>query len=266
MRILVFMSDNRRLDENHDTAQYNSLTAYINKAYCNTHGYDFVYIRPYYKDPGANTLYIFKDSLGKLRHASWAKLLAAQYCNTLAYDYIVYIDSDCIFKKFNVSLESIITDPVHKDVNIIYASSLPWHKLPCAGFFIVKVNDETKRFIEAWYNYNLPTYDSVEWKNTIKMAKQYHSYDWAPDKHWEQDALWCMIANNQMIPYTYIDENTFRENDAQFLRHICHIDSHMRQPYFKTIVDRLVHTHGSYESVMKTIRKNELDTSAWDHS
>jgi hypothetical protein len=261
MRILVFMSDNRKLNKDPETTQYHSLVAYINKAYCNVHGYDFLYIRPYYKYPEENNLYVCRDRIGNLRHVSWAKLLVAQHCNTLGYDYIVYIDSDCIFKNFNISLESIINDTAHHGVNIIYASNLPWHKLPCAGFFIVKVNDETKRFIENWYNYTLPVYDSVKWKNTIQMSNKYCSYNWVPDKHWEQDALWCMIANNEMIPYSYINENTFEENTTQFLRHICHVFSNQRQPYFQKIVDTLLPKHGSFESIIETIHTIELDTS-----
>lgn len=262
MRILVYMSDNRQLVTDFNKAEYNSLAAYINKVYCNLHGYDFVYVRPYYKDPCEKTLYVCKDANGALRHASWAKLLVAQHLmeKYQEYDYVVYIDSDCIFKKFDVTLESIITDPMHKDVNIIYAASLPWHKLPCAGFFIVKVNEYTRKFMESWYNYQLPSYNSIEWKNTLVMAKKYDPYDWIPNKHWEQDALWCMIANNVMIPYTCMNENTFQENNDQFLRHICHVYSNIRQPYFKQFVNKLTDVHGSYESITQTIQAVDLDT------
>lgn len=267
MKVLVFMSDNRPLDANIQTAQYNSLVAYINKAYCDAHGYDFVYVRTYYKDPHANTLLVCKDSTGAMRHASWAKLLAAQHCyNTRDYDYIVYIDSDCIFKDFSKSLESVVTDPKYSGVDIIFASNLPWHKLPCAGFFIVKVTEESKRFIKGWYNYKMPLYESTEWKNTLAMSNQYCSYVWKPDTHWEQDALWCMIANNSAIPYAYLEENSFYENNTQFLRHICHIDTHIRHPYFKVLVEKLTETHGSYNSIVHTIRAIELDTSSWDRS
>jgi len=265
MKILVFMSDNRPIDSNIHTANYNSLVAYINKAYCNKHGYDFVYIQPYYKNPELLTLDVCKDSNGKFRHASWAKLLATQHCyNTMSYDYVVYIDSDCIFKNFDISLESVITNPIYKDINIIYASNLPWHQLPCAGFFIMKVNNETKKFIESWYNYNLPLYESIEWKNTVAMATKYCAYDWKPDTHWEQDALWCMIANSTVPSFKYIDENSFQENDTQFLRHICHVDLHNRYSYFKQLTEKLVSIHGSYESIISTIHTINLDTSTWD--
>jgi hypothetical protein len=265
MKFLVFMSDNRSIDSNIQTAQYNSLVAYINKAYCNAHSYDFVYIRPFYKNPESESLNVCKDSDGKFRHASWAKLLATQHChNTMSYDYMVYIDSDCIFKNFEVSLESVVTNPLYENINIIFASNLPWHKLPCAGFFIVKVNDEIKHFIEYWYTYKLPAYDSFEWKNTLTMAKKHNSYDWHPDTHWEQDTLWCMIANNTSIPYKLLEEISFQENNTQFLRHICHIESSTRQPYFRTFVEKLISTHGPYESIIPTIHTIDLDTSVWD--
>jgi hypothetical protein len=264
MNILVFMSDNRILDKEVNSAQYNSLTAYINKAYCNKHGYDFMYIHPYFISPDAHTVHVCKDKSGNWRHASWAKLLAAQYCfNMKKYDYVVYIDSDCIFKDFSVSLESVIMDPIYANVNIIYALSLPWHKLPCAGFFIVKVNEETKSFFESWYNYEMPTYHSVEWGNTLTMAKKYISYDWNPGTHWEQDALWCMIANGSSIPYMYIDEMSLLEDNTQFLRHVCSVHAHERLPYFRSVVDTLVTTHGAYKSILETINVLDFDTSVY---
>ena len=46
-RILVFMSDNRKLHGSLAGADYNSLVAAINYEYCKKHGYDFIYYRPY---------------------------------------------------------------------------------------------------------------------------------------------------------------------------------------------------------------------------
>ena len=50
MHILVFMSDNRKLDKNIRSAEYNSLAAAINYEYCKKYNYDFIYYRPYLND------------------------------------------------------------------------------------------------------------------------------------------------------------------------------------------------------------------------
>lgn len=43
----------------------------------------------------------------QLRHSSWSKLIMILE-KIKDYEYIVYIDSDCIFKNFEISLEDII--------------------------------------------------------------------------------------------------------------------------------------------------------------
>jgi hypothetical protein len=45
--------------------------------------------------------------------------------------------------------------------------------LPCAGFFVFRVNDFTRKFLKEWYEFKLP-------ERNI-------------DLYWEQDALWLYM-------------------------------------------------------------------------
>ena len=208
MKVLVFMSDNRYLENDIEKANYNSLVAVINNEYCKKHNYDFLYFIPTLN--GSNALYNCVDpNSGELRHASWSKLLSTKICLEKEYDYIVYIDSDCIFKDFNFKIEGIIDDS-----DIIFLNNKPWgDELPCAGFYICKVCDRTKTMIKEWYNYRIPE------KNI--------------NNNWEQDALWNIYKNYNI---KIIDSWMFKEDNKQFLRHICHIENNIRIGYFRNFI------------------------------
>ena len=79
MKICVFMSDNRKLSTDRETADYNSLSAVINYEYCKKHNYDFIYYRPYLYNENEITLNNCIDPNTKLfRHPSWSKILSTK--------------------------------------------------------------------------------------------------------------------------------------------------------------------------------------------
>lgn len=219
MRILVFMVDNRPLDPNDSTADYNTFAAVINYEYCKRHNYDFKYYTPYLSSPESRNVYNCMDPHSKeTRHASWSKLLATIQSFELAYDYIVYIDSDCIFKDYNQSLENYIRP--YETYDVCFLNNNPWHpNLPCAGFYVCKANDSAKQFIVDWYNVNL-----------AERNKQHP---------WEQDALWKIFKQYNV---GIINDMMFYERSQQFLRHISgHVSREEEQnriPYFKSFIHR----------------------------
>jgi hypothetical protein len=234
MKILVFMSDNRPLDPNPETQEYNSVVAAINAAYCKQHGYDFLYYQPYLRVKEPLCLYNCLDPTTKEpRHASWSKLLSTKLALDLHYDYIMYIDSDCIFKRFDLRIESFLEPYLEK--SILFWSNKPWSTShPCAGVYLCKVCDQTKDLIKSWYNYSIPAHNTQ------------HMY--------EQNALWQFFGELNMA---IIDDTMFSEVDGQFLRHIG-IDVHyQRLPYFK----RFHEEKGiSYSESIQTIQVVQFDT------
>lgn len=217
MKICIFMSDNRPLNTNFETAEYPSLVASINYEYSKKHGYDFVYYRPYLKNKDSLSVYncIDPNTLDK-RHAAWSKLLSTELLLKQGYDYIVYIDSDCIFKNFNKTIESIISNYTDRDMIFIVNHLLENDYNPCSGFYICKVTDYTEKFITHWYNYNIPESNR--------------------DNYWEQDALWKFYKYSNIA---VIADVMFSDVDGQLIRHLAAgtaRENSERIPYFKKFI------------------------------
>ena len=236
MRLLVLMSDNRVLEKTIGNAQYNSLVAAINYEYCSIHGYDFIYYRPYLIDRDACNLNISIDPITKTqRHAAWAKLLSTSLALNLDYDYVVYIDSDCIFKDFNQSLEDFIKPYLQN--NVVFLNNKPWHTdRPCSGFFIVKVNETTKQFFDIWY--------SFDFNGRINPCR------------FEQGAVWSLFTIPQ-YNIAIVDAWMFKEEKCQFLRHVGTHDDRARMPYFSAFIQS---NSIKYEENISKIRVIEFDT------
>lgn len=224
-KILITMSDNRGLSNTLNNSKYNSLTAAINYFYSKKMGYDFLYVRP-----GLNDEYPTNNCFSpksELRHSSWSKLLTSikiidEYPQ---YDYVVYIDSDCIFYDNNLSIFDYITksNVVNgvgvMDSNIIFLNDKPWNLiLPCAGFYIYKNNIETKTIFEKWFETEDP-------KNNLTH-------------NWEQNSLYLNL-DNFIKKISVIDDWMFREYPSQFLRHIGSEFSNSRIPFFIQVIKKL---------------------------
>ena len=207
------MSDNRNLEKYINKAEYNSLVASINYEYCKAHNYDFLYYRPYLVNKTDITILNCKNPItSNLRHSAWSKLLSTKLALQLDYDYVVYIDSDCIFKDFNQSLEQFMNPYLDKD--ILFLNNKPWgDNMPCSGFYICKVNKYTQKFLHDWYNVNIPEKDI--------------------DHTWEQDALWKIFENYNV---TIIDSWMFQEKEHQFLRHVASHEKNNRLSYFSSFI------------------------------
>lgn len=232
------MSDNRSLVSNIDTANYNSLVAYINACYCKKWGYDFKYYQPYLKDLTNPELYNCLDpNNGGVRHASWSKLLAAtRAMENKQYSHIVYIDSDCIFKEFNKPLTYLLNQTRH---DISFLDNSPWGSdKPCAGFFILKNTEYTRKVLDMWYAVSIPS----------KNAQ--HA--------WEQDGLWKI---RDTLSYDLLNsEGWFFEAPQQYLRHVGSHQNAQRIPYFRKYVNSLLPIYGEYSTVIKSIEVDLFST------
>lgn len=243
------MSDNRNLDSDISTAKYNSLVASINYEYCKKHGYDFIYYNPYLDNKDEiNILNCRNPNTQKLRHASWSKLLTTIVALDLSYEYVVYIDSDCIFKDFDKSIEEFIKNESKAD--IYFLNNKPWgDNIPCAGFFICRVTESSKHMIQWWYNINIDEHFN--------------------ENHpWEQHALWsCIWLNIQdkwskllhshLNNIVIIDSWMFNEVEGQFLRHVGLCEGDNRIPYFTKFIQE---KHIDYNENINNIITIKYDT------
>lgn len=263
MNIAVFISDNRPLVSNKETCQYNSCAAYINAIYCLGHKYDFYYFKPCGAD-----VFVCRDlTTGEKRHASWAKVLSAYLLLTSVnskYDYVVCIDSDCVFKNIHKPLESILA--AFPDHDIITANNAPYHPhLPCCAFFICKNTEWTRQFLKEWYMYPNPSSDSDIWKCVLAEAKKtYPIPNFKLGEYWEQDTLWLLLEDADIAAHVHIlDESImFAESSDQYLIHISHERHTLRKPYLKGYVEHLEsQTKQSFETILSILPIVEYDAS-----
>jgi hypothetical protein len=268
MKIAVFMSDNRPLNLQKESCEYNSYAAYINAIYCIAHKYDFYYFQPY--TTSSTDVYICKDpNTGTKRHASWSKLLSATLLCTSSktkYDYIVCIDSDCVFLNIQKRIESIINE--YPEKNIIVANNSPYHPhLPCCAFFICKNTEWTRTFLKHWYIYKNPLTESKEWKHVIDSART--TYEPTPlfalGTYWEQDTLWLLYQDPDIASHIQLLEETimYSESETQYLIHISHERHDLRNPYLLGYVEHLEkQTTQLFNEIIELIPMISYDTQS----
>jgi hypothetical protein len=240
MRILAFMSDNRPLHTGTplESAEYYHVVAAINANYCKRHGYDFVYYRPYLDDPKTSVLNNCLDPHDQSpRHASWSKLLSSLLALREPYDYVIYLDSDCIFKDIYRPIQDFLSPYLDKDV--LFLNNRPTSETqPCAGFYMCKVSERTSGFISDWYAVSMPE------KNT--------------EHPWEQAALDTLYSRYEV---GIIDSWMFMEDYGQFIRHICSHDKELRIPYFTDYVRRF---DIPYHETLRSIKVIDYSTLSFE--
>ena len=206
MIISVIMSDNRDLD----MKSYPSLTAIINKNYCIKNNYNFIYFQPRAESCKINGPY-------GLRHCAWAKIKSVLIALESACDYVVYIDSDAIFKDFNTRIEEVLD----LDSDICFVNDMPWsQEKPNTGFFACKNTPRVKQFLENWWSLDLYAFEFP----------------------WEQKALWTLLEQTD-IRVKILDTPTCIESKGQFVRHLTNgasdqkfTNSQIREPYFVNFI------------------------------
>jgi hypothetical protein len=159
-KIIVITSDNREiiLDKKLKEFKYYEFSFIINSVYCYKKKINFKYLK--IKDIYSNIFFNSKDTISSYssiakntRSASWTKLLCIYSYLKKNYDYIIYMDSDCIFYNQKLSLNKLISKiKKEKKLGLLY-SDKPWNcNLPNAGFMILRNSKYTKKLIKFWWN------------------------------------------------------------------------------------------------------------------
>ena len=230
--ILVIMSDNRDIINDIDNCGYNTLAALINYNYCKKHNYGFKYFIP--NNNGDLSLNNCFSPSKAPRYTSWNKLISTIKAieDYKDYDYIVYIDTDCIFNNINLSISEyyknlqVINSNEDSQCCILFLNDRPFEVyLPCAGYYILKNNDSSKQFIKQWYNLDS---DRVQQHNTVHPYEQFALYEYFHELNKSEQIL--LIDD-----YMFVDFNK-----DQFLRHIGTHENWNRTPIFKTKILELL--------------------------
>lgn len=238
-RGLVFTLDNRLPRANGE--DYVSRMAVINYLYAKKHGYDFTFYVPFLnwasvtkEHPSTKDVDRLKSGqpknipccwhsgLRQLRSAPWAKILATWdalhfIINTHKSSEettLLYIDSDAYVKNHSLSLEEFVETRAPPKViwgslpkqthSLFFLNNEPWHKMrPCSGIFVMRAGLTLRRFIKAWWDYDLPSSNFKDW--------------------YEQDALWDLQdLNDSSQSFAVVDESGFMPYPSNWIRHIPH--------------------------------------------
>lgn len=232
-KILILMSDSRKLsvdnkaDDGARGIEYNSLSALINYKYSIKHNYDFLYLIP-----KLNNNYEFlncKSPSGERRHPAWSKLLSILFImiNKKQYNFIIYLDTDCIVNNFDINLYNFLKKSkniknldLNLESNIFFLNDMPWYPdLPCSGFIIIKNNIESFNFIKNWY---------MDEKN--KSHNQDHPFEQSVIQRENMISKGIEVINDWMFEL---------KDNNQFLLHIGSHEKHNRESVFLKKLDKL---------------------------
>jgi hypothetical protein len=195
----------------HGTFEYFPWSEWINRRYCERHGYNYV---------------LRRDKPRTDRHVVWHKIPVIldelRDC-----DYLLFVDADAVFYSHELSLENELI-PLLRDKSILMAAdcgseSLRWHPgLPNSGVILIKNNERAKEMITEW--------------NQVTEFDEEMRWKWPPT----QRALWHHILPKykddlRIVKDYYIVQGRF----GQFIRHYCLCSNEKRVNAMKAIFKRL---------------------------
>jgi hypothetical protein len=192
---------------------YSSLAFEINRRFCENKGWDFRYEQYLLPKRPWGVWQGFSRTVGDHRAPTWIKLIAVHRVLGMGYDYVIWIDSDCIFYNHDRSWESILTQFTNPELHLIGWLDKPFHTNKfCAGFFIVKNAEAVKKMFERI------------WLSSSK-------YSWAFP--YEQYELNSFLSQSPENFYVFLDEPMFElESSDQFLLHVAGFEHQNRVPKF----------------------------------
>lgn len=248
-KILIFMVDNRDLTEDFETSNYVSLAVAINSLYAKHHGYDFLY----YKSKNIkeientkNSAVAYNYTLKQYRGAPWAKLPATYNALKKDYDLVVYIDSDCVFRNFSMTVVDFISKVKNiqgtiEAKDVIFLNNKPWHtNRPCSGFYIFKPSSASEELLRTWWN--LPN----------------EKYNFKHD--YEQRSLFNIFKDFDDV-IEIKDQWMFKSAPNQYLRHIGSHENEKRVPTFKRFLKDLLHiSSDQFSQIIRTAPTVEYST------
>jgi hypothetical protein len=205
-KIVALTSDNRSPNFRKKLG-YLEYCALINKSYFSNYNINFFFLK--IENITNSNLLSKKDCVSGYarkalspKAASWTKLLAIYSFFKSKYEYILYLDSDCIVNNHKIKPSSLIKNLDNKQA--LFYSDRPWNeKLPNCGFILMKNNNYNKIFIKNWWN-------------TFSKKNLSHPYE----QYWLQN-FWRDNKKKVNINFKLVKENICRlKSDKQYIFHM----------------------------------------------
>lgn len=226
--ILMIMVDSRDIKNilNPNRADYNELSCIINSFYCKKYKYNFKYIKIkeiksniFNKKNGISS-YCYKTS--QTRSASWCKLLAIHKELKSDYDYIIYIDTDCIILNFENSFNKYLNLLNDSGKDILMFNDQPTNlNLPTAGFMILKNTTNSSLIIKKWWE----SFSKYGHRHSYEQMSLHEFYQ----KQDEEIVSKIIICNESQFELKGI---------SQTLLHINTENDLLRKPIFKYVLNK----------------------------
>jgi hypothetical protein len=222
-KIAIITSDNRDVKFNNKKNNYVELSALINLNYAIRNKCDFFFFK-IIDDFNINylnkkeTLSSYSRLARSCKAASWVKLLTIYSALNLNYEYIIYLDSDCIFNNQKININQIIR--LLKKKQMLFYSDKPWNvDLPNCGFILLKNSYFNKSFIKSWWQ-------------TFSLKNLTHPYE----QFWLQK-FW--LNNSKVVKKKIIllpDEICRLKNNKQFIFHMTSDFAKKRDHFFTNYI------------------------------
>ena len=149
------MGDDRAvITGEHAKNSYSSLAYEINRLFCEKKGWDFRYEKYALPQRPWGVWQGYSREASEHRAPTWIKLLAVHSALQRNHDYVIWIDSDCIFYNHDRSWDAILGEFSNPMLHLIGWLDNPFHSDKfCAGFFIVR---NSWRSEICWKPFGLP--------------------------------------------------------------------------------------------------------------
>lgn len=243
-KVCVVMGDDRAVITG-DRAKnsYSSLAYEINRRFCEKNGWDFRYERYVLPKRPWGVWQGYSRVACEHRAPTWIKLLAVHSSLQRDYDYVIWIDSDCIFYNHDRSWDSILgkfSDPL---LHLIGWMDKPFHADKfCAGFFIVRNSQEVRNMLKT------------VWLSSSRFS-------WAFP--YEQHELNAFLAKSSSSFSLFLDEPMFElKSPNQYVLHVAGFEHQKRVPSFLKWFDD--HGFPPLPSKTKNHVFEDLDVDAYD--
>jgi hypothetical protein len=214
----------------HGTLEYFPWSEWINRRYCERHGYEYVLRRG---EPRRD------------RHICWHKvpLILDELRDC---DYLLFLDADAVFYSHELTLENELI-PELQGKSILTAQdcgdeSSRWHPgLPNSGVILIKNEERVRQIL-------------VEWDSVSEMDEE-TQWHWPP----EQLALWKHILPKFKEDFRIVSDYYIVQGRlGHFIRHFCICPDPVRVNAMKAIYNRLASPHywdaASVKPVIKVVQ------------
>jgi len=195
----------------HGNLVYFPWSEWINRRYCERHGYDYV---------------VRHEKPRKDRHICWHKvpLIIDELRDC---DYLLFLDADAIFYSQELTLENELIPELQDKIFVMAqdcaSEAMRWHpKLPNSGVILVKNHERAKEMLAEW--------------DCISERDEETRWQWPP----EQQALWRHILPKFKDAVRVVDDYyLFQGHFGQFIRHFCNCSDEHRVNSMRAVYERL---------------------------